>query len=48
MPWDLHLAEPGDLVLGPAFAADEEHVEVLDILGGESFLGLRGAEPAQE
>src|SRR6266508_2618305 len=42
VPRDLDLAEPGDLELGPALGADEEHVEPGHVLGLDP---LRGPAP---
>ena len=33
VPWDLQLPQTRDLELGPALAAHEVHVQVIDVLG---------------
>jgi hypothetical protein len=48
MPRDLELAEPRDLILGPALAAHEIDVELADVLGLGSVAGeLPGGDRAQ-
>ena len=42
MAWDLELSEARDVELGSAFVADQEHLELLDVLD----LGLGAIETA--
>src|ERR671930_729878 len=48
VPGDLELAEPGHPELGSALRADQEHLEVLDVLDVRLLLGGAGTRERPE